>query len=108
MIALVIAIVALAGAGYAVFVVRRTEAAVLELIEAQQVEGELEVEEGGDGEAWLSEGDFYIPDVVVFMEKVNAIALYHYDGVPQAVIPGQGVVSLHKLLSETSRPRAVR
>lgn len=53
----------------------------------------------GDGELWVRDRD-------AFCDAFGIAALFTYDGCPQAVIPGKGVISLHKLLSESTKDAA--
>ena len=59
-------------------------------------------------ELWVSDGDLHTPDAAALYEATGAIALCVSEGVPCAVVKGQGVVSLHKLLSEKSTVRAIK
>ena len=111
-VALAVALAALWLAGYAVFVVSRIEAAVAEFIEAASDEDEEEESASEDEREkrhlWVSDGELYVPDMPAFVEEIGALAVYTYDGCPQAVIPGKGVISLHKLLSESTKQDAAK
>ena len=107
MLALSIAIVALGLAGYAAYQARWTRLAVAELIEAQEAD-EIEVEEGPQ-ELWLADGELYAADKAALEAACPAaVAFCTYEGVPCAVVPGQGVVSLHKLLTDAAKVRAIK
>lgn len=71
-----------------------------------------EEEEGAEDEAqelWLSDGELYAADKAALdVACPGAVAFCTYEGIPCAVVPGQGVVSLHKLLSERQKPQAVK
>lgn len=89
-----IAVIALVLAGYALFLVLRLQAIL------QDAMGDEE--EAGDEpqELWLSDGEFFAADKAALADACqSAVAFCTYEGVPCAVVPGQGVVSLHKLLS---------
>lgn len=102
-----IAIIALVLAGYAVWANRQLCAAVEALIEAQEGE-EIEAEDEAQ-ELWLSDGELYAADKAALEAACpGAVAFCTYEGVPCAVVPGQGVVSLHKLLSEAGKVRAIK
>lgn len=104
---LAIAIVALVLAGYAVWANRQLCAAVEALMGSPDDE-EIEVEEGPQ-ELWLSDGEMYAADKAALEAACPAaVAFCTYEGVPCAVVPGQGVVSLHKLLTEAARVRAIK
>lgn len=102
MYALTIAIIALAVAGYAFFVSARNQAAVNEWIDAQAEEDD----EPESAELWISAGDLHTPDVKALYAATGALAIYMEEFVPMAVIEGKGTMSLHKLLSEGSKPEA--
>ena len=104
MFAIILAAPALVVAGYALYCVRRTEAAVAEWAEAQD---EIEVEPE-TAELWISEGDMHAPDWAALYDATGAIALCMSEGVPCAVVKGQGVVSLHKLLSAKPTVQAIK
>ena len=96
-----IAVIALVLAGYALFLVLRLQAIL------QDAMGDEEEAEDEPQELWLSDGEFYAPNKAALDDACpSAVAFCTYEGVPCAVVPGQGVVSLHKLL--TSSVRAVR
>ena len=102
MLALSIAIVALGLAGYAVFVTRKINAALAVFMD---MDDESEPE---SAELWVSDGDLHTQDAAALYEATGAIALCVSEGVPCAVVKGQGVVSLHKLLSESAKIRPIK
>ena len=102
MLALSIAIVALGLAGYAVYLTRKVRDALAELAD---MEDESEPE---SAELWVSDGDLHTQDAAALYEATGAIALCVSEGVPCAVVKGQGVVSLHKLLSESAKIRPIK
>ena len=102
MLALSIAIVALGLAGYAVFVTRKINAALAVFMD---MDDESEPE---SAELWVSDGDLHTQDAAALYEATGAIALCVSEGVPCAVVKGQGVVSLHKLLSESAKVRPIK
>lgn len=96
---LAIALIALALAGWAVYAVHRTQAAVAAL--AESLEDEAEAEES---ELWIADGEFYVPDRQRLADLLpSAVALFCAEGVPSAVTDS-GVWSLHKLLTEANKP----
>lgn len=101
---LAIAIVALLVAAYALYSSRKVLAALAEF--ADMVPDE-EVEPDSP-ELWVSDGDMHTPDAAALYEATGAIALCVSDGVPCAVVKGQGVVSLHKLLTDKSTVWAIK
>ena len=99
---LAIAVIALVVAGYALFLVLRLQASLRDALD-DEVEEEAEDE---PQELWLSDGEFYAADKAALADACpSAVAFCTYEGVPCAVVPGQGVVSLHKLLTNV---RAVK
>ena len=107
MLALSIAIVALGLAGYAVYSANLARAQVAEL--AAELADAAEEEPEPDGaELWVSDGDLHTPDAAALYEATGAIALCVSEGVPCAVVKGQGVVSLHKLLTDAAKVRAIK
>ena len=54
------------------------------------------------------DGDMHTRDAAALYEATGAIALCVSEGVPCAVIKGQGVVSLHKLFSDNPTVRAIK
>jgi hypothetical protein len=107
MLALSIAIVALGLACIGLVAAGRALRQVAEL--AAEIADAAEDEPEPDSpELWVSDGDLHTPDAAALYEATGAIALCVSEGVPCAVVKGQGVVSLHKLLSEKQRPQAVK
>jgi hypothetical protein len=107
MLALSIAIVALGLAGYAAYSANVTRAQVAELA-AALTDDEEEAEDEAQ-ELWLSDGEMYAADKAALEAAcVGAVAFCTYEGVPCAVVPGQGVVSLHKLLTDAAKVRAIK
>ena len=107
MFATAIAVIALAVSGYALYSTLRIRAALAEFA-SMEVEDEEEDAEDSE-ELWLADGELYAADKAALQEAVPAaVAFCTYEGVPCAVVPGQGVVSLHKLLSERQKPQAVK
>ena len=103
-LAIAIAVVALALAGYAVYTARWTRLAVAELIDAQ---AEAEDEEGPQ-ELWLSDGEFYSADKAALEAAFpGALAFVQCEGVPSAVMP-TGVWSLHKLLTDKPKVQSIK
>lgn len=91
---LAIAVIALVLAGYALFLVLRLQASLQDAMDDEE-EAEDEPQE-----LWLSDGEFYAADKAALADACpSAVAFCTYEGVPCAVVPGQGVVSLHKLLT---------
>lgn len=105
-VAVLLALIALWLAGYALLVVRRTEAAVAEFIEAASDEDEAP--EPDSAELWVSDGDLHTPDAAALYAATGALAIYMQEGVPMAVIDGKGTFSLHKLLSESTKQDAAK
>ena len=104
MLALSNAIVALGLAGYAVFVTRKINAALAVFMDMDDAEEEAPE----SAELWVSDGDLHTQDAAALYEATGAIALCVSEGVPCAVVKGQGVVSLHKLLSESAKIRPIK
>lgn len=97
---LAISVIALVLAGYALFLVLRLQASLQDAMDDEE-EAEDEPQE-----LWLSDGEFYAADKTALADACpSAVAFCTYEGVPCAVVPGQGVVSLHKLLTSV---RAVK
>lgn len=104
MFALVLSLAALALSGYAVYSLRRVAAA----LEAVADIAEDEEAEPESAELWVSDGDLHTSDAAALYAATGAMALCVSDGVPCAVVKGQGVVSLHKLLTEAAKVRAIK
>lgn len=107
MLALSIALVALGLAGYAAFCANLARSQLAELA-AELADAAEDEPEPDSAELWVSDGDLHTPDAAALYEATGAIALCVSEGVPCAVVKGQGVVSLHKLLSERQKPQAVK
>lgn len=102
-----IAIIALVLAAVAILIASRLGVRVA-AIEAALTPEEEEAEDEAQ-ELWLSDGEMYSADKAALEAACpSAVAFCTYEGVPCAVIPGQGVVSLHKLLSEAGKVRAIK
>ena len=104
---LAISIVALLVACGAVLAAGRALRQVAALAEALADVAEDEPEPDSP-ELWVSDGEMHTNDAAALYEATGAIALYMSEGVPCAVIKGQGVVSLHKLLSDKPTVRAIK
>ena len=104
---LAIAIVALLVEGYGAWQARKAHHALAELA-AELADAAEDEPEPDSPELWVSDGDLHTRDAAALYEATGAIALCVSEGVPCAVVKGQGVVSLHKLLSEKQRPQAVK
>lgn len=100
-VALLVACAALVAAGRAL---RNVAELAAELAPDDEEDAEDEAQE-----LWLSDGEMYAADKAALEAAcVGAVAFCTYEGVPCAVVPGQGVVSLHKLLTDAAKVRAIK
>jgi hypothetical protein len=57
-------------------------------------------------EAWVSDGELYLPDAPKLCADLGAVYLTIIDGTPYAGIPGKGELALADLVAEMGKPAA--
>jgi hypothetical protein len=58
-----------------------------------------------DTEAWVADGELYVPDAAKLCADVGAVYLTIIDGTPYAGIPGKGEQPLADLVAEMGKPK---
>lgn len=59
-----------------------------------------------DNEAWVSDGELYLPDAAKLCVELGAVYLTILDGTPYAGIPGKGELPLADLVADMGKPAA--
>jgi hypothetical protein len=59
-----------------------------------------------DIEAWVADGELYLPDAPKLCADLGAVYLTIIDGTPYAGIPGKGELPLADLIAAMGKPEA--
>ena len=59
-----------------------------------------------DAEAWVADGELYLPNAPQLCADLGAVYLTIIDGSPYAGIPGKGELPLADLVAEMGKPTA--
>ena len=59
-------------------------------------------------EAWVSDGELYLPDAEKLCRDIGAVYLTIIEGTPYAGIPGKGELPLADIVAEIGKPVAER
>jgi len=58
-----------------------------------------------DTEAWVADGELYVPDAAKLCADLGAVYLTIIDGTPYAGVPGKGELPLADLVAEMGRAK---